>query len=418
MEYTDFINLTDSLLFSSEFEELRQAVEFKEPNLWQILGISRRETYVSSFLAWLLDPKANHSLGDSFFKEFIVIALRKQAGKHEHITPVHIKLRDCKEFKVATETWLNKRRCDILILSDQTGNIYAKTPGFLCLIENKVGARESPDQTVDYYSASFSIYPQDDYPQRIYIFLSPYGDLPKCDAFIPLSYQDVLVALDAVLFHHQLNNTEEHLILQFKENILRGITMDQKVIDLAQSLYDQYSQLFEFVFDNVERKGLEITEERERSGWDNKSWFFNVGETAESGYRWEDCLKYSFLCAGGAPRYRKIMERFKQDDILYAYVSGKGYVGVGRVIKTAKPFSKAQLPDGTLLKEQPLAGKYDGQQDDDFCDWIVLVEWEAAVPKENAVREGIVTPSTAGRILDYRQEIMRKVFEELKARAL
>lgn len=417
MNYNEFLKSADALLFSPEFDELRQAIEFKEPNIWHILGISRKETAVSSFLAWLLDPQAGHSLGDSFLKELLIYVLRKESRQNQGLTPVHVKLRDFSTINVTTETYLNHRRCDILIASPVEKEAASKIPGFLCVIENKVGAKESFDQTKDYFEASFAHYPVDQYPYRVYIFLSPAGDAPQCEEFIPVTYQDLLNVLDQVKTTQRLEGVESFLINQFQENITRGISMDKKVIDLAQSLYDQHAQLFEFIFQNVERRELDRVEQLERGGWDGKSWFFNVGEMPNSGYRWEDCLKYSFLVAGGGPRYRKVMERYKVGDILYAYVNGKGYVGVGKVTHKAIPFLEARLPDGSKLWEMPLAGTYAVSDKKDDTEWVVLVEWEVAVPKEKACREVFITPATTGRIYERRAEMMNKVLETLKQKA-
>jgi hypothetical protein len=409
MDYQTFIQSADALLFSVDFAELNQAIAFKEPNFWHILGISRRETLISSFLAWLLNPKADHTLGDKFLKEFLIAALRKESAQKNSLTPVHIKLDDYNEVDVSTEEWLGRRRCDIWLESE--------TLGFVCAIENKVGAKESPDQTKDYYQASLEKYPLQQYPHRVYVFLSPSGDHPNCDQFIALSYQDILDTLDIVQKNHQPGLTETFLIQQFTDNILRGIVMDKKVLDLAQSLYDQHHELFEFVFENVERKETDALEVLERGGWDGKSWFFNVGEMANSGYRWEDCYAHAFLCAGGAPRYRKLMERFQVGDMLYAYISGRGYVGVGRVTKKANPFRNALDKNGVALQSLPLVGQYNAGDDDDICDWIVLVDWQLAVPKESACPGVLITPATTGRIYDQRMNLVKRAVESLEQRS-
>ena len=45
-----------------------------EPNLLAIIGVQWSESVHSNFLAWLLDPKANHGIGDYFLKNFLLRA--------------------------------------------------------------------------------------------------------------------------------------------------------------------------------------------------------------------------------------------------------------------------------------------------------------------------------------------------------
>lgn len=84
------------------------------------------------------------------------------------------------------------------------------------------------------------------------------------------------------------------------------------------------------------------------------------------------------------------MQRFKVGDIVYAYVSGKGYVGIGEIKKLALPFQDATLEDGkTKLVDSQQAGKlqgvYIGGAEADQVDWIALVDWIKAVDREKAV---------------------------------
>lgn len=66
MEYNKFTQAVEALLFSPEFLELKTTLKFPAPNFWKILGISRKERQISRFLAWMLNPQANHSFGDLF----------------------------------------------------------------------------------------------------------------------------------------------------------------------------------------------------------------------------------------------------------------------------------------------------------------------------------------------------------------
>jgi hypothetical protein len=403
MEYKEFLKASEQLLFSPEFKEIETRLEFHEPNIWQILNISRKETLVSQFLAWLLTPKAQHNFGTQFLKSLVIETLKTDKGRQiPRLSPVEFAVMDLSDTEVGTEDWLEKRRCDIVIDSRKCG--------FLCIIENKVGASEGNEQTNYYYEHSFSKFPDATYPRRVYIYLSPYGVPPRNEHFIALSYQTVLDILKELQDDRRVTETERFLLGQFQESLRRSIVMDRETLDLAQAIYETYGPIIDFIYENAEKSDT-ITPD---AAWDGKSWFFNIGEVGPDSYSWNDSQKHSFICAGGGKRYRQIAQNFKLGNVIYAYVSGSGYVGVGTVIKIAMPFREATLEDGKtklvdLWQAGQLTGIYNDSGDDDKSDWIVLVKWEKAVEKSQAVRLVPIVPSTASRIYDHRKDFVEKI---------
>jgi hypothetical protein len=114
MEYNEFLKVSEQLLFSPEFKEIEARLEFREPNIWQILKISRKETLVSQFLAWLLDPKGQHNFGAQFLKSLVIETLKADKGRQTvGLSPVEFAVIDLLDTEVSTEDWLEKRRCDI-----------------------------------------------------------------------------------------------------------------------------------------------------------------------------------------------------------------------------------------------------------------------------------------------------------------
>ena len=70
----------DNLKFLENFicnnKELQQLEKmFEKFNIFDCLKLSRQEIRHSNFLAWLLDPKETHGLGDYFIKEYLKIEL-------------------------------------------------------------------------------------------------------------------------------------------------------------------------------------------------------------------------------------------------------------------------------------------------------------------------------------------------------
>src|ERR1035437_675200 len=69
----------------------------------------------------------------------------------------------------------------------------------------------------------------------------------------------------------------------------------------------------------------------------NRIHFFNVGEFKGKYRSWDDCYAHGFLTAGFGLKYKKQAERLNNGDIVLAYLSQHGYVGIGRVIDEAVP---------------------------------------------------------------------------------
>lgn len=124
--------------------------------------------------------------------------------------------------------------------------------------------------------------------------------------------------------------------------------------------------------------------------WNGQDWYVSFGE--ESSIRsWIDAQRYGFVSAGGGRWYSQTLRSLPIEARVFVCVPGgrSGYVGVGRVIGEAMPFSDAQLVvDGELrrMAELELRASYqhtNGAEDND--EYVVPIEWIATVPIEEAV---------------------------------
>jgi hypothetical protein len=292
--------------------------------------------------------------------------------------------------------------------------------GLLCIIENKIGAKEGKRQTNKYYKHSFEVFPRENYPYRIYIYLSPNkNDEPESEHFSSLSYQNVLNVILGLKQNKKLSENEKFLLDQFDENIRRSIIVDAETKDLIREIYDVYGPVIDFIYENAQSSGTSKSD----AVWDGKTWFLNTGEKEEKpSYSWEDYRKFNFVCAGGGKRFRDIMKGFKVGDVIYSYLSKHGYVGVGRITKLAVPFRKAVLDDGRSLLELyqngKLHGTYDSSSDNENCDWIALVSWINTVKKNNAIELTPIVPATAARIYDHRKKLIEKINQGLGIKSI
>ena len=69
MEIEKLNSLYDTLIKDDDFGKLELGLN--EPNIFQILRVSKKEIRHSNFLSWLLDPNSNHGLGNIVLRSFL-----------------------------------------------------------------------------------------------------------------------------------------------------------------------------------------------------------------------------------------------------------------------------------------------------------------------------------------------------------
>jgi len=98
-----------------------------------------------------------------------------------------------------------------------------------------------------------------------------------------------------------------------------------------------------------------------------------LGRAEPGNPRWPIAHKYGFLNAGGGSWYWKPLRNLEPGHRVFAYVSGTGYVGIGRVTGTVIPARDAEVEiDG---RRQPLLDQPD-----------VSEAWQQGAVSEDTVR--------------------------------
>lgn len=115
--------------------------------------------------------------------------------------------------------------------------------------------------------------------------------------------------------------------------------------------------------------------------FENGLYYYNVGENAFR--NWDDYAKYGFISAGLGPKYRDVMKAFNQGDLVAAYLKSNGFVGVGRIVETAKRIRDVQIKGTPLLQLKLKATEPDHDCDnDELCEYVCAVKWLARVPRD------------------------------------
>lgn len=122
-----------------------------------------------------------------------------------------------------------------------------------------------------------------------------------------------------------------------------------------------------------------------RFDFQNGIYFVNVGE--RGGHRlWIDCRKYGFISAGQGRKYRDQIKTLKVGDVICAYISKKGYVGIGIVRAEAIRSREYKIGDKFLHQIKGLKCKniLDNSNNIEKSEYLVKVDWKFSVEKEKA----------------------------------
>lgn len=234
-----------------------------ELNIFNVLDLKRTEIRHSNMLAWLLNPYKQHGFGDKFLKRVLIASLIEGNG----LSPVDIELMDLSDVivskEVSTDVRVNGKtgRIDILLTS--------KSNKLICAIENKIDSNEHDDQLIKYKEFLNS---RNEYNgwKRVLIYLTPVGDAPSDNEWIPLKYNAVCNVLENLLLNYEISHKARIYIEDYKELIRREIMVeDEKLKQACEKIYAQHTEALELLYQYIKEK---------------------KEENAASKYIW-DCLK-------------------------------------------------------------------------------------------------------------------------------
>lgn len=224
----------DERVSIEDVERLEQECERLEPmlkgsfNLFDVLGVSRTEIRHSNMLAWLLDPNESHATGGLLLR--LVISL---VGDEEIPSDAE------RSFTVYRED----EHIDMLLVSHTLKRVIA--------IENKIGAKEGVRCTRTYNNEESQLSTYENILEKLYpdyaktlIFLTPDGELPSREVWVPLSYRQIVEKIEEV-YNSKLrdcNDARKNLVKDYIETIRRNVLMevDAGVLEKCREVYNAH----------------------------------------------------------------------------------------------------------------------------------------------------------------------------------
>lgn len=261
----------EELILDSDFRTLESKTSGF--NIFEAIGIVRREITHSDFLSFLLDPSGNHGMAAEFLHAFLfeVTKSHRPAG----LSPIDVDLLELENVEVRRE-W---NYIDLLIVSDSSK--------FVCAIENKIDSGEHSDQLARYKKVINDEYP--DYT-HILIFLTPYGDPPAEDNdWFPFSYKDIC-RLISNLLDDARNRVGEDVCILIEHYICmleKHIVAENETTELAKKIYTRHKQALDIIFKAKPDKILVLNHHLQRKIKEGSS----LG--IELDYSTKSCVRFS-----------------------------------------------------------------------------------------------------------------------------
>ncbi|WP_222122605.1 hypothetical protein [Bacillus sp. FJAT-22090] len=129
----------------------------------------------------------------------------------------------------------------------------------------------------------------------------------------------------------------------------------------------------------VEGKSSNTKVASKKEKWNNQDFVVNF---EEGKYRkWEDAVKYGFISAGNGQWYSRTLNQLFVGARVFCMIPKSGYVGIGKVIETAKPIKDITF----IINDEPkriselslkAPNMLHDEDDTEKCEYVVKIEWE------------------------------------------
>ncbi len=214
-------------------------------NLFEALGVGRQEIRHSRFLAYLLDPREPHGLGDRFLRGMLLAAVEGQP--QPPVNRLALSIRDLSDASVMTE----RDHFDV--------TVQIPSLGLLFVIENKVGASESDKQLATYRDRALARHAEYHF---MGCFLTPDGYPGEDPNWSSLSYATVAKEIRAVLDQATLSPEVSLALHHYIELVERKIVASQALIEACRELYSAHKAALHLVMEHGEQSTLALAYEQ------------------------------------------------------------------------------------------------------------------------------------------------------------
>jgi hypothetical protein len=217
-------------------------------NIFDALRITRKEIRQSNFLAFILDPAESHGQGQLFLKALLMDLLKQAPPDRRPLSPLELDGTDLRGIEIKRE-W---KYIDLLIT--------CKELRFAVVFENKIDTQEHSNQLLRAQWTMTDYYPD---LRPLYIYLTPGGDKPSEESWLPYTYADIHRVLQRARNLYQNAIGDDVLVfLDHYLNLLGTRFMnDEKLDELCRRIYKNHRQALDLIWERVgSTKSAALTE--------------------------------------------------------------------------------------------------------------------------------------------------------------
>ena len=208
-------------------------------NLFRVLQFEEGEIRHSNVLAWLLDPKESHGLGDLFLRRFLMLSLNDSEGGRRDLDPVGV---DSAEIR-NVEVWREWNNIDVTI------KVQTADENWVVAIENKVNSQQHSDQLSRYRQIVEASFPDD---KLLFIFLCKNPEEPEDDAYVEATYDQVHNALSRTFDEksNSIGDGPKSLIQNYLSLLEEKFMENSRIAELATKIYKSHKLALDVIFDH------------------------------------------------------------------------------------------------------------------------------------------------------------------------
>lgn len=218
-------------------------------NVFEALGVVAQEVRHSDFLAFLLDPRGSHGLGDLFTKRFLQAALAqaRRAGRPAPLSLVDLDVMDLSGAEVARE----RHRIDVLLIDEHNRLAVA--------VENKIWAGEGEGQLVRYLRVVEEGYPS---WRHLFLYLTPHGEEASRPEYLSVGYGVVRDVAEAVLASRGegMDPALAHALRHYSQVLGRHVIGDSEIAELCKKIYRKHRRALDLIYEHRPDRQDEIRE--------------------------------------------------------------------------------------------------------------------------------------------------------------
>ena len=222
-----------------------------EFDAFAFLGVSRSEETHSNILAWLLNPREEHSMGEFFLVKFL--------RKTKAATAEQIRDMDWSKTLIQRE-WRNVVDGEVGFLDILVLNRDAE---YVCAIENKVFSSEHSEQLTRYRKALDREFERF---CRSHVFVTRHGVLPgraeERAFWASVDYGTILQLVEDTIDHGMGGGNDETVtfLRQYATTLRRRIVPDSNIRRMANRIYLRHGEAIDLIIDQREAHIAELRE--------------------------------------------------------------------------------------------------------------------------------------------------------------